>query len=87
MYCGLIRFIYLQVPGIYHGNLVFGSQNPGEHVIDNAQLLQYVSFFCVRAIPSFSVQFYLILLFPLDIQQILWKVARPKSILYLYPSQ
>ncbi|KAG2188073.1 hypothetical protein INT44_000824 [Umbelopsis vinacea] len=34
-------FAWLTVPGIYHGNLVFGSQNPGEHVIDNAQLLQY----------------------------------------------
>jgi hypothetical protein len=34
-------FAWLTVPGIYHGSLVFGSQNPGEHVIDNAQLLQY----------------------------------------------
>jgi hypothetical protein len=26
-------------PGIYHGQLVFGSQNPGDSVIDQAQLL------------------------------------------------
>ncbi|KAG0167963.1 hypothetical protein DFQ28_011230 [Apophysomyces sp. BC1034] len=36
-------FAWLTGPGIYHGNLVFGSQNMGENVIDNAQLLQYPS--------------------------------------------
>ncbi|KAI8370704.1 Pep3/Vps18/deep orange family-domain-containing protein [Radiomyces spectabilis] len=34
-------FAWLTGPGIYHGNLVFGSQNAGDSVIDNVQLLQY----------------------------------------------
>ncbi|KAG0232703.1 hypothetical protein BGW42_007957 [Actinomortierella wolfii] len=34
-------FAWLTGPGIYHGNLVFGSQNPGDSVIDAAQLLPY----------------------------------------------
>ncbi|KAI7872143.1 Pep3/Vps18/deep orange family-domain-containing protein [Spinellus fusiger] len=34
-------FAWLTGPGIYHGNLVFGSQNIGDSVIDNAELLQY----------------------------------------------
>ncbi|OAD75205.1 hypothetical protein PHYBLDRAFT_186318 [Phycomyces blakesleeanus NRRL 1555(-)] len=35
------NFAWLTGPGIYHGNLVFGSQNSGDSVIDNAELLQY----------------------------------------------
>ncbi|KAF9902355.1 hypothetical protein BX616_001970, partial [Lobosporangium transversale] len=34
-------FAWLTGPGIYHGNLVFGSQNVGESVIDAPQLLPY----------------------------------------------
>ncbi|KAI9491455.1 Pep3/Vps18/deep orange family-domain-containing protein [Zychaea mexicana] len=34
-------FAWLTGPGIYHGDLVFGSQNVGDSVIDNVQLLQY----------------------------------------------
>ncbi|CAG8481720.1 2636_t:CDS:10 [Diversispora eburnea] len=34
-------FAWLTGPGIYHGNLVFGSQDVGDHVIDSAQLLPY----------------------------------------------
>lgn len=33
-------FAWLSGPGIYHGDLVFGSQNVGDSVIDNVQLLQ-----------------------------------------------
>ncbi|KAF9974592.1 hypothetical protein BGZ73_001990 [Actinomortierella ambigua] len=41
-YQGAARtFAWLTGPGIYHGNLVFGSQNPGDSVIDAAQLLPY----------------------------------------------
>ncbi|KAG0263918.1 hypothetical protein DFQ27_001570 [Actinomortierella ambigua] len=41
-YQGVARtFAWLTGPGIYHGNLVFGSQNPGDTVIDAAQLLPY----------------------------------------------
>ncbi|KAI9301302.1 Pep3/Vps18/deep orange family-domain-containing protein [Cunninghamella echinulata] len=36
-------FAWLSGPGIYHGDLVFGSQNVGDSVIDNVQLLQYPS--------------------------------------------
>ncbi|CAO3584041.1 unnamed protein product [Absidia cylindrospora] len=36
-------FAWLAGPGIYHGDLVFGSQNVGDSVIDNVQLLQYPS--------------------------------------------
>ncbi|EIE75688.1 hypothetical protein RO3G_00392 [Rhizopus delemar RA 99-880] len=34
-------FAWLTGPGIYHGSLVFGSQNVGDSVIDVVQLLQY----------------------------------------------
>ncbi|KAG0029033.1 hypothetical protein BGZ81_004192 [Podila clonocystis] len=34
-------FAWLTGPGIYHGNLVFGSQNTGDSVIDTPQLLPY----------------------------------------------
>ncbi|CEI89322.1 Putative Vacuolar protein sorting-associated protein 18 homolog [Rhizopus microsporus] len=34
-------FAWLTGPGIYHGSLVFGSQNKGDSVIDDVQLLQY----------------------------------------------
>ncbi|KAG0169863.1 hypothetical protein DFQ28_011330 [Apophysomyces sp. BC1034] len=34
-------FAWLTGPGIYHGDLVFGSQSVGDRVIDNVQLLQY----------------------------------------------
>ncbi|CAJ0764682.1 7508_t:CDS:10 [Entrophospora sp. SA101] len=34
-------FAWLTGPGIYHGNLVFGSQDVGDSVIDVAQLLPY----------------------------------------------
>ncbi|KAI7880339.1 hypothetical protein K492DRAFT_76552 [Lichtheimia hyalospora FSU 10163] len=34
-------FAWLTGPGIYHGDLVFGSQGVGDSVIDNVQLLQY----------------------------------------------
>ncbi|KAI7860888.1 Pep3/Vps18/deep orange family-domain-containing protein [Circinella umbellata] len=34
-------FAWLTGPGIYHGDLIFGSQNVGDSVIDNVQLLQY----------------------------------------------
>ncbi|KAI9322126.1 Pep3/Vps18/deep orange family-domain-containing protein [Dichotomocladium elegans] len=34
-------FAWLTGPGIYHGDLVFGSQDVGDSVIDNVQLLQY----------------------------------------------
>ncbi|KAI9279805.1 Pep3/Vps18/deep orange family-domain-containing protein [Sporodiniella umbellata] len=34
-------FAWLTGPGIYHGSLVFGSQNIGDSVIDVVQLLQY----------------------------------------------
>ncbi|KAG0369768.1 Pep3/Vps18/deep orange family-domain-containing protein [Gamsiella multidivaricata] len=34
-------FAWLTGPGVYHGNLVFGSQNAGESVIDTPQLLPY----------------------------------------------
>lgn len=30
-------------PGVYHGNLVFGSQDVGDSIVDNAQLLPYPS--------------------------------------------
>lgn len=33
-------FAWLTGPGIYHGSLVFGSQNKGDSVIDDVQLLQ-----------------------------------------------
>ncbi|CAO3649927.1 unnamed protein product [Cunninghamella blakesleeana] len=36
-------FAWLSGPGIYHGDLVFGSQNVGDSVVDNVQLLQYPS--------------------------------------------
>ncbi|KAL1919217.1 uncharacterized protein VTP21DRAFT_1909 [Calcarisporiella thermophila] len=35
------NFAWLTGPGIYHGDLVFGSQSAGDSVIDNAQLLPY----------------------------------------------
>ncbi|CAG8582248.1 14325_t:CDS:10 [Acaulospora morrowiae] len=35
------NFAWLTGPGIYHGNLVFGSQDFGDHVIDSAQLFPY----------------------------------------------
>lgn len=34
-------FAWLTGPGVYHGNLVFGSQNAGDSVIDTPQLLPY----------------------------------------------
>ncbi|CAG8483434.1 620_t:CDS:10 [Paraglomus occultum] len=34
-------FAWLTGPGIYHGNLVFGSQDVGDSVIDSAHLLPY----------------------------------------------
>ncbi|KAI7899794.1 Pep3/Vps18/deep orange family-domain-containing protein [Cokeromyces recurvatus] len=34
-------FAWLTGPGIYHGSLVYGSQNVGDSVVDNVQLLQY----------------------------------------------
>ncbi|KAI8985185.1 Pep3/Vps18/deep orange family-domain-containing protein [Pilobolus umbonatus] len=34
-------FAWLTGPGIYHGSLVFGSQNVGDSVVDDVQLLQY----------------------------------------------
>ncbi|KAJ3040940.1 hypothetical protein HDV00_010151 [Rhizophlyctis rosea] len=34
-------FAWLTGPGIYHGSLVFGNQNAGDSVVDNAQLLPY----------------------------------------------
>ncbi|KAL1931607.1 hypothetical protein VTP01DRAFT_9750 [Rhizomucor pusillus] len=34
-------FAWLTGPGIYHGDLVFGSQEVGDSVIDSVQLLQY----------------------------------------------
>ncbi|RCH94208.1 hypothetical protein CU098_004601, partial [Rhizopus stolonifer] len=34
-------FAWLTGPGIYHGALVYGSQNVGDSVIDDVQLLQY----------------------------------------------
>ncbi|TPX36548.1 hypothetical protein SmJEL517_g01238 [Synchytrium microbalum] len=34
-------FAWLTAPGIYFGNFVFGSQNVGDSIIDNAQLLPY----------------------------------------------
>lgn len=39
MYSMLILTLFLG-PGIYHGDLVFGSQEVGDSVIDNVQLLQ-----------------------------------------------
>ncbi|KAI8078651.1 Pep3/Vps18/deep orange family-domain-containing protein [Halteromyces radiatus] len=36
-------FAWLTSPGIYHGDLIFGSQNVGDSVIDNVQLVQYPS--------------------------------------------
>ena len=30
-------------PGVYHGSLIFGGQNAGENVIDNAKLMLYAS--------------------------------------------
>ncbi|KAL6061226.1 tethering complex subunit [Balamuthia mandrillaris] len=35
------RFAWLTGPGIYHGNLVFGSQNPGDSVTIDTRLLPY----------------------------------------------
>ncbi|CAG8443250.1 6027_t:CDS:10 [Acaulospora colombiana] len=35
------NFAWLTGPGIYHGSLVFGSQDFGDRVIDSAQLLPY----------------------------------------------
>ncbi|RKP09914.1 Pep3/Vps18/deep orange family-domain-containing protein [Thamnocephalis sphaerospora] len=35
------KFAWLVGPGVYHGNLVFGSQAAGDSVIDNAKLLPY----------------------------------------------
>jgi len=41
-YQGLAKtFAWLTGPGIYHGNLVFGSQGAGDSVIDTPQLLPY----------------------------------------------
>ncbi|KAI7896992.1 Pep3/Vps18/deep orange family-domain-containing protein [Mucor mucedo] len=34
-------FAWLTGPGIYHGALVYGSQNVGDSVVDDVQLLQY----------------------------------------------
>lgn len=34
-------FTWLTGPGIYHGALVYGSQNAGDSVVDDVQLLQY----------------------------------------------
>jgi hypothetical protein len=34
-------FAWLTGPGIYHGSLVFGSQNPGDSVMADTQLLPY----------------------------------------------
>ncbi|CAB4425152.1 unnamed protein product [Rhizophagus irregularis] len=37
------NFAWLTGPGIYHGSLVFGSQDTGDSVIDSAKLLPYPS--------------------------------------------
>ncbi|KAK9767863.1 tethering complex subunit [Basidiobolus ranarum] len=37
------KFCWLTFPGIYYGDLVFGSQGSGDSVIDSAQLLPYTS--------------------------------------------
>ena len=34
-------FAWLIGPGVYHGNLVFGSQNAGENVMTDMSLLPY----------------------------------------------
>ncbi|KAJ3274967.1 hypothetical protein HK104_003995, partial [Borealophlyctis nickersoniae] len=36
-------FAWLTAPGLYHGSLVFGNQNIGDSVVDNAQLLPVIA--------------------------------------------
>ena len=43
-YQGLPKsFAWLTGPGIYHGDLIFGSQNPGDSVMTDTTLLPYPS--------------------------------------------
>lgn len=50
-------FSWLTGPGIYHGALVYGSQNVGDSVVDDVQLLQWVitglisKNFCINYLP------------------------------------
>ncbi|KAI8344695.1 Pep3/Vps18/deep orange family-domain-containing protein [Chlamydoabsidia padenii] len=54
-------FAWLAGPGIYHGDLIFGSQNVGDSVIDNVQLLQYPS------VPSDEESGRLVMEFPISL--------------------
>eukprot|EP00002_Diphylleia_rotans_P023649 TRINITY_DN4651_c0_g1_i3.p1 TRINITY_DN4651_c0_g1~~TRINITY_DN4651_c0_g1_i3.p1 ORF type:complete len:921 (+),score=186.87 TRINITY_DN4651_c0_g1_i3:58-2820(+) len=66
-YQGLAKSLaWLTEPGIYHGNLVFGSQNPGDSVCTDNQLLQFPNTESATLIPisMLLTEWHFILLYP-----------------------